>query len=370
MPPSNRRQVLKILGLSGAGIVVAAGGYTLYEYEPWVSDTLIADQSRMPPVPDAAGLSSMHELVWYASLAASGHNTQPWKFAVHQDAIEIHPDLTRHLAAVDPQNRELWISLGCTLENLLVAARAKGYAAEVTYPEAELLIRVSLTKDSAQVTPLYSAILTRQNTRSLYDGQPVQSGHLQKLRGVALEPGVSVHFSSSRADVETVIEYVNQGNLKQYADQAYLKELVRWLRFDKREALASLDGLYTRCSGNPVVPRWLGQRFVTGLKPQTQADADATKLRSSAGTVVIASTTDDEASWVRVGQVYERLALEMTALNLKLAFLNQPMEVPEVRRQFGSALSLGQASPQLLVRYGHADPMPRSLRRPVKQVLL
>ncbi|WP_161883992.1 Acg family FMN-binding oxidoreductase [Deinococcus alpinitundrae] len=365
-PNPNRRQALKILGLVGAGVVVASGGYALYEYQPWASDA--AD--RTPPSQGAAGLTPLRELVWYASLAASGHNTQPWKFALLQNAVEIHPDLTRHLAAVDPDDRELWISLGCALENLLVAARAGGYAVEVTYPVIDDVIRVRLTRDTAQITPHFAAILTRQNTRSVYDGRSVQSAHLEKLRTVALEPGVSLHFSSKRADVETVIEYVNQGNLKQYADQAYLKELVYWLRFDKREALATLDGLYTRSSGNPVVPRWLGARFVIGLKPQVQADADAAKLRSSAGTVVIASTSDDKASWVRVGQVYERLALEMTALNLKLAFLNQPMEVPGVRRQFGGALNLGQALPQLLVRYGHADPMPRSLRRPVEQVLL
>lgn len=57
-------------------------------------------------------------MVRYATLAANGHNTQPWKFAVHQDAIEIHPDYGRHLPVVDPENRELWISLGCSLENL------------------------------------------------------------------------------------------------------------------------------------------------------------------------------------------------------------------------------------------------------------
>lgn len=80
---------------------------------------------------------------------------------------------------------------------------------------------------------------------------------------------------------ETVLEYVQQGNLAQYADQAFLDELMVWLRFNKKETLASRDGLYARGSGNPEVPHWLGQRFVAGLKPQQQADADAQKLRGS-----------------------------------------------------------------------------------------
>ena len=136
------------------------------------------------------------------------------------------------------------------------------------------------------------------------------------------------------------------------------------------EALASLDGLASRCSGSPEVPRWIGQRFVEETKPQKQADTDAAKLLSSSGAVVIASEEETKTAWVKTGQVYERLALKMTSLNIKSAFLNGAIEVPQVRGQFQSALSLGKTLPQLLVRFGYAAPMPTSLRRPVEQVLV
>ena len=124
------------------------------------------------------------------------------------------------------------------------------------------------------------------------------------------------------ADRETVLEYVNQGNLNRYAEEAFIDELIHWLRFNRRETFASLDGLYTRCSGIHEVPRWLGQIFVAGTKPEQQADADAKKLRSSPGAVVVSSEVDDKTAWVRTGQVYQRLALTMTSLNIKSAFLN------------------------------------------------
>ncbi len=75
-----------------------------------------------------------------------------------------------------------------------------------------------------------------------------------------------------------LLEYVNLGNQSQYADPAFVDELINWLRFNKKEALSSLDGLYSVCSGNPEVPRFLGQKFVAGTKPQQQADADAEKV--------------------------------------------------------------------------------------------
>jgi len=110
--------------------------------------------------------------------------------------------------------------------------------------------------------------------------------------------------------------------------------------------------------------------FLAGTKPQAQADMDAKKLRSSAGAVVIVSESDDRTAWVRAGQVYERMALKMTLLNIKAAFLNQPIEVTTLRSQFQSALGLDKSVPQLLFRFGYAEAMPRSLRRPVEQVLV
>lgn len=366
-PNLDRRTLLKLLAAAG---VTVAGGYTLFEYAPWLDDDQQANQVRRPFAKDTTLAAPMRELVRYATLAASGHNTQPWRFAIQANAIEIHPDLTRHLPAVDPSDRELWISLGCALENLLIAARATGYAAEVTYPDAADFIHIGLTADTPQGSPLFAAIPLRQNTRSEYDDQLIPPADLDQVQAVPLEPGVVLHFLTNPTERETVLDYVNQGNLSQYADKAFVAELIDWVRFTKKESLASLDGLYAPAAGNPQVPRWLGELFVTGTKPQQQADADAKKLRSSPGAVVVASAADDKSSWVRTGQVYERMALKLTALNIKSAFLNQPIEVAKVRPQFQSALGLGGALPQLLVRYGYADAMPRSLRRPVEQVIV
>ena len=366
-PILNRRDFLKVAAAVG---ITSVGGYGLYTYTPWLNYQDQANQNRKPFEKSTTVSAVMVELVRYATLAPNGHNTQPWKFAIKESAIEIHPDFTRHLPAVDPNERELWISLGCALENLLISARATGFEPEVTYPDTADFIRIDLTTNIPQGGTLFDAIPLRQNTRSEYDGQPIKSADLNEVQTVSLEPGVALHFVAAPADIEKVLEYVNQGNLIQYTDQAFIDELIHWLRFNKKEALASLDGLYSLCSGNPEVPGWLGQMVVAGTKPQAQADADAKKLRSSSGAVVVVSESEDKTAWVRTGQVYERMALKMTSLNIKSAFLNQPIEVEEVRSQFQNAMGLGTAKPQLLVRFGYADAMPQSVRRAVEDVLM
>ena len=362
----SRRDFLKLLA---AGSTAAAGVYVISEYTPWMDYDGQIQRTWATGTQGSEPSAQMRALVHYATLAANGHNTQPWKFAIQENAIEIRPDTSRRLPVVDPGNRELWISLGCALENLLIAARADGFAPEVTYPDTADLIHIDLTPGARRSSSLFDAILLRQNTRSEYDGQPIKQADFDQIQALPLEPGVVLRFATTPSDLETVLEYVSRGNLSQYADQAFLDELIFWLRFNKKEALTALDGLYTRCSGNPEVPRWLGKLFVSGGTPQQQADLDAKKLRSSAGTVVVASERDHKSAWVRTGQVYERLALQMTALNIKSAFLNQPIEVAEIRSQFQTAIGLGGALPQLLLRFGYGEALPRSVRRPVEQVL-
>jgi hypothetical protein len=363
----SRRDFLKISSFAG---VTAIGGYLLSEYTPWLNYDKQVVQSRSPLSNDSQNAAKMREMVRYATLAANGHNTQPWKFAIKEKSIEIHPDYTRRLPVVDPNDREMWISLGCALENLLITARSAGYSTEVIYPSMNEYIEIQIRPDTPQGGNLFNAIPMRQNTRSEYSGQLISTSDYDQLQQIALDPGVSLDFAATPDKIEMFLEYVNQGNLKQYADSAFINELIFWLRFNKKEALSTMDGLYSRCSGNPEVPRWLGKSFVSGTKPEQQADADAKKLRSSSGAFVISSETDDKTGWVRTGQVYERIALLMTTLNIQSAFLNQPIEMKEVRGQFQQALGLGNSMPQLLVRFGYADPLPQSLRRPVDQVLI
>jgi hypothetical protein len=77
------------------------------------------------------------------TLAANGHNTQPWKFQLTDGHVAILPDFARRTAVVDPDDHHLCISLGCAVENLTIAAKASGWRAHTTL-EKEGDIRISI----------------------------------------------------------------------------------------------------------------------------------------------------------------------------------------------------------------------------------
>jgi hypothetical protein len=90
----------------------------------------------------------------------------------------------------------------------------------------------------------------------------------------------------------------------------------------------------------------------------------------SAGIAVFVSDVSDKAHWVEAGRCYERFALQATALGIRNALLNQPVEVGAVRPQFAAAIGLGNLRPDLVVRFGRGPTLPLSMRRPVQSVLV
>lgn len=78
----------------------------------------------------AIGTNLRRELVRYATLAPSSHNTQCWKFKIEDNAVTILPDLLRRCPSVDPDDHHLFISMGCASENLVQAAKAHGFRSE------------------------------------------------------------------------------------------------------------------------------------------------------------------------------------------------------------------------------------------------
>lgn len=316
-------------------------------------------------------ITQMRELVHYATLAPSSHNTQCWKFRLADRAIFILPDLSRCCPVVDPDNHHLYVSLGCAAENLSQAARARGLSGQVSFDSAgNGVVCVSLEPAEVTVTPLFEAIPHRQCTRNQYDGKPLSLEELNLLKTAGTGNGVRVVMLTRTDEIERVLDYVIQGNTAQFSNPDFLRELKSWIRFNDREAIRTGDGLSGRTTGNPSIPRWLANLMSQLLfRAQPENDKTARYIRSSAGIAVFVSDVDDKAHWVEAGRCYERFALQATALNVRNAFVNQPVEEASLRPKFAQALGLGEGRPDLVVRFGRGAGMPRSLRRPVEAVL-
>lgn len=332
----------------------------------------VASEIRRPGAVWTNGILDIRELIRYATLAASSHNTQPWKFHIRKNSITILPDFKRTCPVVDPDNSHLFKSLGCAAENLVHAAGAQGFSADVRLaPDSDGIVIVLNRGTSARATDLFRAITRRQCVRTPYDGTPLEVREFELLEKAGQGDIVRTIMLSSKAQKDSVIDYVTRGNIAQLTDQVFLDELVSWIRFNPREALDTRDGLAGRANGQPPLPTWLAKSIIGWvLNPRRQADTDARNIRSSSGVAIFVSSCNDKTAWVEAGRVYQRFALQATVLDIRTAFINQPIEVRSLRPQFESWLNLKTEHTLLIVRYGHGPTVPFSLRRPIDDVMI
>ncbi|HEY8908275.1 MAG TPA: Tat pathway signal protein [Rhodoferax sp.] len=327
---------------------------------------------RQPLAGGADRAQPQRELVRYATLAPSSHNTQCWTFSLQDQAIVIAPDPSRRCPVVDPDDHHLYVSLGCATENLAHAALAAGLQAEARFdPAGQGAITVQLQTTRALVSPLFQAITERQCTRGDYDGTSVSNDELRLLERAGTGNGVRVMLLTEHAAIDKVLQCVVAANTAQMGNAAFVAELKSWIRFSAAEAQRLGDGLFSGTTGSPVLPRWLASPLM-GLffTPKSENERYARQIRNASGIAVFVSEASDKAHWIEAGRCYERFALQATALGLRNALLNQPVEVGAIRPEFASALGLGSLRPDLVVRFGRGPAMPLSMRRPVQAVLV
>jgi hypothetical protein len=313
----------------------------------------------------------LREVVRYATLAPSSHNTQCWRFELDHDRIALRPDLARRCRAVDPDDHHLFVSLGCATENIVQAAAASGLHADARFEvSGDGSVQVAFQPMRPSASALFDAIPLRQSTRAAYDGVLVPPSSLAMLEKAGRGQGVHVLLHTARPRMEQILEFVLHANTIQMNDPAFMDELRSWIRFSDAQALAARDGLFSRASGNPALPAWLGNAaFKLVFRPKGENDKYAGFIRSSAGIAVFVSDASDKQHWIEAGRCYERFALQATALGIRTAMINQPIEVSRVRGEFAAALGITAGRPDLIVRFGYGPEMPRSLRRPVEAVI-
>jgi len=309
----------------------------------------------------------------FASLAPSGHNTQPWKFTVEGHYIRISPDFTRRLPVVDADDHALYISLGCALENLLLAASHFGYGGNVMYDlkGTNTGVIIHLYEDEAlKPDPLFEHISLRHVNRGEYTADPVPFEMLHLLQKSVQEEEVQLVLVTEDEQKEKLARLSAVAARMQFRNPAFKDELMQWIRFNQKSAEATHDGIPSGAVGAPSTPPAVGRFFFRHfVSPGNEASKTAEQLEQAPALAVLAAKENSKEGWVKLGRNFERLALTATRYNLSHSHFNMACEEEPVRRRLKETLQL-QAEPLLLLRLGFAkEEMSPSQRRPVEELL-
>lgn len=307
----------------------------------------------------------MSVLVRYALLAPSTKNTQPWKFRVGDDAVFLHADRTRRQPVADGDLRELHLSLGCALENLLIAAERFGYAHVVEYfpdPFDRDLVASVVFRSGGHVDPrragLFAAIPTRATCQRAFRPGEVVEAALAELHAAVEEPGLALQLSSDAGVRDRAEALCLEADAHLFSDPAFRHELARWIG----------EGVF----GTSWFVSKLGELAVPLFNfTSSEQKKDRERLASAPVLGMIVSERDDRLSQVRAGQAFERLWLRTTLLGLALQPMSQILQVPELETRVRELVGDRALVPLQPFRLGFGDTdAKRTPRRPLAEVLL
>jgi nitroreductase len=330
-----------------------------------------------------------------AILAASPHDTQPWRFAVSSGGIEVYADRARHLGAFDPFRREMHLGLGCAIENLVIAARAYGMTADVQPasgrlepspgPEPIMAARVALEAGQASRDPLFDAIPRRHTNRGPYRDEPVAPERLKELAEAVSGPSVRVTFLSDGGARREAAHAIIAATERIIADPEMSEDSFRWIRIGRREIWTHRDGVTIETSGASTLAAAAG-KVLPDLNAATTdrfwLDTTRNVHTATAAVFGLILVRDrlDMAQAIDAGRAWQRLHLAATAQGLAAQPLNQPVEMVDRDRMLGRTDVFGPALARLagasgweatfVFRLGYARREAlRSPRRPLEDVL-
>lgn len=326
-------------------------------------------------------------LLNYAILAPSIYNTQPWSFNVSGNEILIFADESRWLKIVDRNKREMYISIGGALENLIVAADHFGYNSTVSYlAESDLsesnflksdlpesyhpVARVSLQPDAASsMDPrLFSAITsTNSSNRSLEasDGQIEQKAALRDVEAIMdlvdlmalnTDQDIGIILSDDPLTKKRFLNLTEEADRSLYSNITFKSELGHWL---SRGAMGP-TGVQAKVDQIKVA-------FMDSVPGQIKEDKET--INSSLYLGFVTSEKNDLQSQLRAGRVYERIRLSATSAGLSLQPMNRALQAAETESEAKGLLN-GSFVQQIfcLDDVGPANEL--TPRRPMEEVLI
>jgi len=324
-------------------------------------------QTSEQDFPAAAPIETqLRFLLRYAILAPSPQNSQPWAFAVRENQVHLMADLARGQPVSDPNGRELYLSLGCALENLLVAAEHFGFAHAVTYfprqwqPQlvATVLFRTEGRVSSFRAGITLDAIQARHNDPGMFSPAPIPESVRGSLEACCSEADLALDLTDDYQFRNWIEALTAASDRIDFANPGFRMELAHWTR---QSAFA------TAGRSRPVPLPEFSPALVDTIAVQSQA-----KVKSSPMLGLIRATGDSHLTHVRPGQLFQRVWLTATAAGVHVNPMSQTMRRPELRSVVGMLIPYPGWVPQHVFRLGYSSSPAEhhTPRRGVDEVML
>jgi hypothetical protein len=324
------------------------------------------------------------QILYLASLAPSGHNTQPWTVRILEPKHwVIGSDKKRWLPAVDPENRELFLGIGAFIENLVIAAGTFGYEVDIQIIAKNALdsniADIRLKRGKTVDLPL-EKIRKRRTIRSGYTDQEIKAEDLKYITKheakSCMAPNVPTPHSFYFPNNSPKGKYLQEGVIEANRTQAFRdpaqEELANWIRWSNKEAKQYRNGLTPESMeikgfAGLYVRNFYNRESVLkkSFREQT-VDITSKQVKTCGGWLVVTSADSKIPTLVEYGRIFENMLLKIREKMIAIHPMTQMLEEEAWKNRVAKELGItGEVQWILRIGYLKSYPDPVSLRMPV-----
>lgn len=372
----NRREFIKY---GGAGLLLF-GGAAMFDFNGLVELQSSGRCSHSRISENIEPLTSEeNEILRLATLAPSGHNTQPWTIKIVESRHwKIGSEQARWLPAVDPDNREMILSIGAFLENMAVAAKHFGYDLEI-----EIIASSTIDPEIADIRltrcePSLSAIGNIQLRRTIRNHLSPREIALSDIRDLMGEVQNHICFFPVHSlEAQYLKEGTIEANRAQASRDSAQLELAQWIRWSDAEADANLNGLTPDSMEIQGITRWYVKHFYNRKKVLEKSFRDHTieivqeQVKSCGGWLVITSRNSSIKELIDTGRLLQRMWLKASEKMIAIHPMTQMLEEYPWKNSITAQLGV-EEEVQFILRVGYVAEylQPISLRMPLSRLLI
>lgn len=295
----------------------------------------------------------------FGVLAPSSHNSQPWKFSFEKNIIKISPEMSRALIHGDNENRLLYISLGCAVQNTIMAAESYGYNVQKSFIDLDnkTSVQLILTQPTEQFeikTENLFAMLNRVTNRSDYQSE-FEENAKNVLSSVENE-NVSINIFTDKNTRTKIAKIIMEATSDAMSDQKFRNELSDYV---KSNITKSSLGMPAFGMGIPLVPSLFAPKMLKAFNmSKVSAKKDEAQLIEKTPAFVVFSTADNKPEdWIEIGEKFEHCAVMLVKLGYSLNPMGAIVQIGEHYKNLQPYLKNPTNRPQMFFRVGKPTKM-------------
>jgi nitroreductase len=308
--------------------------------------------ARTHPTDPQLATHALAEAAAAAGYAPSIHNTQPWRWRLARDTLDLRLEHARILDVTDPDGRLAAVSCGVALHHARVALSAQGWHAIVTRmpdnADRQLFARLHVDGrapvDPASVLHLRTIPL-RHTDRRPVTGTPVDPADLAAI--TAAVEAQDTHLHTLRPDqVLELAAAADHAQRSEAADPAWQAELAYWTGAARPAGTGIPDA---------AIPDHATQTTVPSRDFGHQGDLPVSAAHDKTAVfVMLYGNTDEPLAWLRAGEALSAGWLTATERGISVVPHSAPIEVIATRQAMRTMIA-STGWPYLVLRLGSID---------------